>query len=80
MQLSPALDVSRVEGFAPAVRGRPVFGRRAIETRLIVAYALIVLMVAAVIAIGYLLHYNSHRQRSLRQRRRERARRAQSGQ
>lgn len=49
--------------------------RKLVETRLIVAYGLIVLLVIAAVALALFIHRNSHGQKSVRDRKRDRARR-----
>lgn len=52
-----------------------IFGsrRKHVETRLIVAYGLIVLIVIAAIALVLFMHRNSHAQKSARDRKRDSA-------
>ncbi|MBC9032434.1 hypothetical protein IAG41_08530 [Sphingomonas sp. JC676] len=46
-----------------------------IETRLIIAYALIALLAVAAVALAYFIRHNSHAQKTMRDRRRDQARR-----
>lgn len=70
----PLLGASKFVAYeSGAERSAP--RRKLVETRLIVAYSLILLMVLAAIALGFAFHRNSHAQKAARDRRKDEKRR-----